>query len=81
MGFHCIDCVFSTFERNEKSGEYSGSCSRGFTLANPHVHESPQNHFSVDPRDLVPTVDPFGEEYLRTSNVCDRFHPSEDAQA
>ena len=50
-------------------------------LTDPHVHTSPDDHFSEDPRNLVPTVDPFGEEYLRTSNVCDRFHPSEEAQA
>lgn len=81
MGFHCTDCIFASFARNKKSGKYRGACSRGFTLTDPHVHTSPDDHFSEDPRNLVPTVDPFGEEYLRTSNVCDRFHPSEEAQA
>ena len=81
MGFHCTDCIFASFARNKKSGKFRGSCSRGFTLTDPHVHTSPDDHFSEDPRNLVPTVDPFGEEYLRTSNVCDRFHPSEEVRA
>lgn len=80
MGFHCTDCIFASFARNDRSGKYLGTCSRGFTLTDPHVHESPENHFAEHARDLVPTVDPFGAEYLRTSNVCDRFHPSDEAQ-
>lgn len=79
MGFHCVDCVFGTFTLHEESGMYQGSCSRGYTLANPHVHTSPEDHFAESPRDLVPTVDPFGEEYLRTSNVCERFCRPQDA--
>ena len=73
MGFHCTDCVFSEFKINDKNGFYQGSCSRGYTLTDPHVAESPQNHFAADPARLVPTVDPFGKEYLRKSNVCERF--------
>ena len=45
---------------------------------NPHVHTSPENHFAAETRELVPTVDPFGEEYLRTSNVCERFLRPQD---
>ena len=78
MGFHCTDCIFASFARNKKSGKFRGSCSRGFTLTDPHVHTSPDDHFSEDPRNLVPTVDPFGEEYLRTSNVCERFIRPQD---
>ena len=81
MGFHCEDCVFGSFVLHESSGLYQGSCSRGYTLTNPHVHQSPEDHFAESPRDLVPTVDPFGEEYLRTSNVCERFCRPQDAKA
>ena len=73
MGFRCADCVFSSFTYHERSGLYQGACSRGYTLTDPHVHTSPEDHFAADPRDLVPTIDPFGEEYLRTSYVCERF--------
>lgn len=78
MGFHCSDCVYASFAFHEESGLYQGSCSRGYTLANPHVSTSPENHFAASPRELVPTVDPFGEEYLRTSNVCERFIRPQD---
>jgi hypothetical protein len=73
MAFHCTDCVFATFTPSEAGGTYQGACSRGYTLTDPHVSQSPQNHFAEDPEKLVPTVDPFGKEYLRTSNVCERF--------
>ena len=78
MGFHCSDCVYASFAFHEESGLYQGSCSRGYTLANPHVSTSPENYFAASPRELVPTVDPFGEEYLRTSNVCERFIRPQD---
>lgn len=74
MGFHCSDCAYSSFVVNEESGLYQGACSRGFTLGNPHVHTSPEDRFAEAPDGLVPLVDPFGHEYLRTSNVCERFH-------
>lgn len=73
MGFHCTDCVFSEFTKSEKNGTYQGFCSRGYTLTDPHVRESPANHFADDPSRLVPTIDPFGKEYLRKSNICERF--------
>ena len=74
MGLHCSDCVFSSFSLHEGSGLYQGSCSRGYTLENPNapLHDV-EAHFAEKPADLVPTFDPFGEEYLRTSNVCERF--------
>ncbi len=72
MGLHCADCVYSSFSLNEEAGLYQGSCSRGYTLANPHV-DGLEGHFAERPEELVPTVDPFGNEYLRTSNVCERF--------
>lgn len=81
MGFHCVDCVFGTFSVHEESGLYQGACSRGYTLANPHVHTSPEDHFAADASELVPTVDPFGEEYLRTSAVCEQFRRPQDAHA
>ena len=73
MGLHCSDCAYATFVRHERTGLYQGSCSRGYTLTNPHVRTSPENHFAERPEELVPTVDPFGAEYLRTSTVCERF--------
>ena len=79
MGFHCTDCVFATFAKNEKLDRWQGACSRGYTLTDPHVLESPENHFAEKPEQLVPTVDPLGEEYLRTSNVCKRFLRPQDA--
>lgn len=79
MGFHCTDCVYATFTYLEDAGMYQGSCSRGFTLTNAHVHSGLESHFGKSPDDLVPTVDPFGAEYLRTSNVCDRFLRPHDA--
>ena len=79
MGFRCADCVFSSFTHHERSGLYQGACSRGYTLTDPHVHTSPEDHFAESPDGLVPTVDPFGHEYLRTSNVCERFLLPRDA--
>lgn len=79
MGFHCSDCVFASFSVHEDSGLYQGACSRGYTLTNPHVRVSPECHFAEAPEGLVPTVDPFGEEYLRTSNVCDQFRRPHDS--
>lgn len=73
VGNHCCDCVFASFTQNEHTGRWQGACSRGYTLCDPHVHESPDNHFVEDVAKLVPVVDPTGKEYLRTSNVCDRF--------
>lgn len=73
MGFHCSECVYVTVVRNEQTGLCQASCSRGYTLTNPRVHVSPENHFAKTPEELVPTVDPFGKIYLRTSNVCERF--------
>lgn len=79
MGLHCSDCAFSSFTYHEDAKMYQGSCSRGYTLTNPHVERSPQNHFAKTREGLVPTVDPFGAEYLRTSNVCERFVLPRDA--
>ena len=79
MGLHCADCAYASFTYHKESGLYQGSCSRGYTLTNPHVSTSPENHFAERPDCLVPTVDPFGEEYLRTSNVCERFLLPRDA--
>lgn len=74
MGLHCSDCAFSSFSVQEGSGLYQGSCSRGYTLTNPHVTGTGADaHFAESPEGLVPTVDPFGVEYLRSSNVCERF--------
>lgn len=53
---------------------YQGTCSRGYTLENPHASEhGVESHFASEPEGLVPTIDPFGAEYLRSSNVCERF--------
>lgn len=73
MGRHCTDCVFGTFTLSEKTGKYQGACSRGYTLTDPKVTRSPDNRLADEPSSLVPTVDPLGKEYLRTSNVCERF--------
>ena len=85
MGLHCSDCAYSSFELHEDAGMYQGSCSRGYTLTNPHVAEGGvEAHFAASPSELVPTVDPFGNEYLRTSNVCERFflpHGTRDGQS
>lgn len=72
-GFHCTDCIYSSFSMNEHSNRYQGACSRGYTLAVPHVYKKPDMFFADDPRDLVPVVNPYGKEYLRTSNVCRDF--------
>lgn len=73
MGRHCTDCVFGTFALSEKTGKYQGACSRGYTLTDPKVTRSPDNRLADDPSSLVPTVDPLGKDYLRTSNVCEHF--------
>ena len=39
----------------------------------PMAVDGLEGHFAERPEELVPTVDPFGNEYLRTSNVCERF--------
>lgn len=72
-GFACSDCIFCTCMRNKKSGLYQGSCSKGYTLANPYKTEGPDQYFTLTPQQLVPTKDPFGEEYLRSHNVCAQF--------
>lgn len=73
MGHHCTDCVFGTFSLSEKTGKYQGACSRGYTLTDPKITAAPENRLADVPERLVPTVDPFGKEYLRTSNVCELF--------
>ena len=74
-GLHCSDCVFAEFSLNERTGMYQGTCSRGFTLADPRVHHEPEMYFAAREDGLVPVRDPFGREYLRTKNICDRFQP------
>ncbi|OFK23399.1 hypothetical protein [Olsenella sp. HMSC062G07] len=74
-GLRCADCVFAQFVVNEMNGMYQGICSRGYTLADPHVRTSPDCYFVEDPRLLVPVIDPFGKEFLRTKNICERFLP------
>lgn len=78
MGFHCSDCVYATFTYLEEAEMYQGACSRGYTLTNAHLPHGLEAHFGHAPEDLVPTVDPFGKEYLRTSNVCERFLRPQD---
>lgn len=78
MGFHCSECMFATVSYRKETKSYQAACSRGYTLTNPKVHTSPEDHFAEDPTMLVPTVDPFGHEYLRTSNVCKSFLRLED---
>lgn len=73
MGIHCCDCVHATMSINDETGQYQGACSRGYTLTNPHEHTAPACYFAPEPEGLVPTIDPFGKEYLRTSNVCGQF--------
>ena len=72
-GLHCSDCIYSTFIFNEKMQKYQATCSRGYTLADPRVHTDPERFFSARIDGLVPVTDPYDKEYLRTSNVCDRF--------
>lgn len=72
-GFRCTDCIYSSFSFNEKAQKYQGACSRGYTLADPHVSRRPDMFFAERPSQLVPVVDPLGKEYLRTKNVCERF--------
>ncbi len=78
--FHCTDCIYSSFSINKESGKYQGYCTRGYTLADPHVHEQPQMFFADRPEQLVPMIDPYGKEYLRTKNICGEFdrHPHRD---
>lgn len=78
-GFHCTDCIYSSFAFSKKAQSYQGACSRGYTLTNPKVRTSPEDHFAPAPEQLVPTVDPFGKEYLRTSNVCGQFRRPQDS--
>ncbi|MBP3884443.1 MAG: hypothetical protein J6D54_05845 [Olsenella sp.] len=72
-GLHCTDCVYGEFSYNEECGKYQGTCSRGYTLADPHVLEEPDMYFADSPEGLVPVIDPFGAEYLRTDNICQQF--------
>ena len=71
-GLHCTDCVYGSFCRNEDFDKFQGTCSRGFTLADPHVHTKPDMFFAEVPERLVPIIDPFGKEYLRTKNICEQ---------
>ena len=73
------DASFRAYEfvLNEESGMFVGTCSRAYTLADPHVHVSPDRFFAKNPRALVPVTDPYGREYLRTRNICTRFAPRE----
>ena len=73
MGLHCTDCLYGSFSFNEEYGKYQGSCSRGYTLADPHLTKDPERRFADHPSKLVPVVDPYGAEYLRTDNICKRF--------
>lgn len=82
--FHCTDCIFSSFSFNEKAHKYQGACSRGYSLADPHIHRKPDMFFADRTSALVPVIDPYGREYLRTKNICDQFVrlpqvPSKDA--
>ena len=79
-GFHCSECIFSSFTTNEETGMFQGSCRRGFTLAVPHVYKEPDMFFANSIDELVPVIDPFGNEYLRRSNVCDHFLRPQDAR-
>ena len=38
-GLHCSDCAFSSFKFNEDAQMYQAYCSRGYLLADPHIHE------------------------------------------
>lgn len=79
-GFHCSECIYGSFAINEDTGKYQGSCSRGFTLAVPHVYKEPDMFFANTPDELVPVIDPYGNEYLRQSNVCNHFLRPQDAR-
>lgn len=81
MGFHCTDCAYASFSLNEHTGCYQGACSRGYTLCDPKVRMDPERRFAERPEQLVPVIDPFGGEYLRTSNVCERFLKKDAAAA
>ena len=78
MGFHCTDCLYSAFALNEESGLYQGAGRRGATRAHPHRPGSPARHIAERPADRGPAVDPYGAEYLRTSNVCGEFRRPHD---
>ena len=72
-GLHCSDCIFGEFSFNEEWGKYQGQCSRGYVLGDPHEHRKPDMFFAERPNQLVPLIDPFGREYLRTDNICKQF--------
>ncbi|EFL44276.1 hypothetical protein HMPREF9248_0878 [Fannyhessea vaginae PB189-T1-4] len=78
-GFSCSDCVFCNCMRNKKSGLYQATCTKGYTLGNPHIDAGTDAYFALTPSGLVPKVDPFGNEYLRTDNVCHQFQRAADA--
>lgn len=80
-GLHCVDCVFATIAHDGTTGLCQGRCSRGYTLADPHVHTAPDMFFAANPEALVPVVDPLGREYLRTKNVCESYMTPQDAIA
>lgn len=70
---HCTDCVFGSFEQNEKTGRWRGVCKRGYVLANPHDLRGPDLYFADTADELVPITDPLGKEYLRTKDICDKY--------
>lgn len=72
-GLHCADCEFSSFKLNKEVGLYQASCARGYTLADPRNHHEITQHFADTIDKFVPIIDPFGNEYLRKTNVCDEF--------
>ena len=74
-GLHCSDCAFSSFKFNEDAQMY---CSRGYLLADPHIHELFAMHFAKSPEDFVPVKDPFNREYLRKSYICGEFIKRKD---
>lgn len=80
-GLHCVDCVFATISYDGKTGLCQGTCSRGYTLADPRVHTRPEMFFAAKPDALVPVIDPLGREYLRTKNVCESYVTPQDAIA
>ena len=77
-GLHCSDCAFSSFKFNEDAQMYQAYCSRGYLLADPHIHEHFAMHFAKSPEDFVPVKDPFNREYLRKSYICGEFIKRKD---
>lgn len=77
MARHCSDCIYSYVQFDTKTQRWQASCSRGYSLTNPKVkaHTS-ERFFALRKEDLVPTIDPFGKEYLRSSNVCEHYSSS-----